>query len=289
MKTIYTPPPFRKTAATFVIAATIGFGSAWAAVFNDDFSTGSDAWQTGVAWSVLGSGPNAALTVDTAGDEFAWNTVVPLLGSWVIETEFTLQSLYNDGNWTGTAGIALANDQNQLLYLADVIYSQDAYVLPGMGYYDGSWHNTLEGAQWTPGAQSKFKLRLERPAGSDRFNFTVTCDNGLRLEFTSLPIPASTLNQIQRVGLRGFKSRTAFSYANVTTPASPPVQLTIAMYPGVTLEGIPGSTYAIQSAETVDATEWQTLETVTLLSATQMWFDTGALGMPRRFYRAVEQ
>jgi hypothetical protein len=241
-------------------------------------------------WECLlhqGTGPVATLTVDIPADEFAWRSGLALKNSWVIETEFTFESLYNDGNWTGTAGIALANSQNQLLYLADVIYSQDAFLYPGMGYYDGSWHNTLEPQAWHPGAQNTVKLRLTRPPGSDRLTFSVTCENGFKQECVSLPIPESTRNQIAKVGLRGFKSKVSFSYVDITTPLRSTME--IAMYPGLTLRGEPGTIFEIQYAESVDAVEWDSLTTVTLESNVLLWCDTTATTASRRFYRAIER
>jgi hypothetical protein len=258
-----------------------------AATFRDDFNTGVGSWEAGPAWYALGSGAGATLTVDTPSDEFAWNISFGLLNSWVIETEFTFESLYNDGNWTGTAGIALANSQNQLLYLADVIHSQDLYLYPGMGYYDGTWHDTLDPNVWHPNTQGTVKLRLERPAGSDQLRYTVTCDNGFRQEYVSSPIPAFILNQVSRFGLRGFKSKVSFQYVEVTTPL--PATLDIAMVPGLTLRGEPGTSFEIQHAFAVEATEWTTLTNLTLQSNTLTWFDMSATNSTRRFYRALEQ
>lgn len=273
--------------AAFALALSPGGAPAQASQYFDDFKDGMDSWNAGSAWFVQGEGSTAVLTADTQADAFAWNSGIPLGSSWVIETEFTFENLYNDGNWTGTAGIALANSQSQLLHLADVIYSQDAWLYPGLAYYTGEWHNTLEPREWHPSAQNQVKLRLERPHGSDRLLFTVTCPNRFRRQFTSLPMPAFILNQITQVGLRGFRSRVNFHYVNVVTPLPSVVELN--MYPGMSILGEPGSQFEIQSADSVEAAEWNTLTNLTLEGSRLIWFDTSATNASRRFYRAIEQ
>ncbi|GEM_PF-2061846 len=89
------------------------------------------------------------------------------------------------------------------------------------------------------------------------------------------------------MGLRGFKSKVSFLYVDVATPLRSTME--IAMYPGLTLRGEPGTTFEIEYAESVDAIEWNFLTSITLESNVLMWFDTTATAASRRFYRAVGQ
>jgi hypothetical protein len=61
------------------------------------------------------------------------------------------------------------------------------------------------------------------------------------------------------------------------------------MYPGMTILGEPGSQFEIQSADSVDSAEWNTLTNLTLEGSSTIWFDTSATNAGRRFYRAIEQ
>lgn len=281
---------FLRTCSTAIVVLMFllaGGSEMRAARYFDDFSGGTGAWQSGPAWFADGTGAAADLVVDTPGDEFAWNNVVVLGYSWSMEMEFSFEDLYNDDNWTGTAGFALADQQGHLIYLADVIFSEDAWVYPGMGYYTDAWHNTLEPNEWHPGAESTITLRLERPPGSDRLKFVVTCPNGFRREYTSLPVPAPILDQATKMGLRGFKSRVRFHQIEVVTPLPPVVEL--ALHPGLTIRGEPGSRFRVDFTSDLESGEWHTLTNLTLTGSSQVWFDLTATHATRRFYRTVQE
>jgi hypothetical protein len=64
----------------------------------------------------------------------------------------------------------------------------------------------------------------------------------------------------------------------VTTP-----NLGIATYAGITITGLVGRTYQIESSP--DMTNWLTVTTLLLTSSPYLWFDTSAIG-GNRFYRA---
>ena len=67
--------------------------------------------------------------------------------------------------------------------------------------------------------------------------------------------------------------------------------LSIGLYPGLTLRGIAGKTYKIEYLQNLRSSDWNTLTTLTLTEATQLWFDAAnnvsSGAHPRRFYRAT--
>lgn len=65
----------------------------------------------------------------------------------------------------------------------------------------------------------------------------------------------------------------------------PPSNLSIATYPGVTINGTVGRTYQIQSSP--DMSTWKPAATVLLNSTPYLWFDQSGGGVAKKFYRAV--
>ncbi len=227
-------------------------GSSWGETFHYDFNDGVSGWQLGSDWGLESLGPKeSGLSVDTQGDSFAWLGSVSLEASWAIDTDFQFQNLYNDHNWTGTAGIALGGNTFNLLLLADVILSQDKWIYPGAGYYNGQWNNVLSATAWYPGATNRIHLRLERPLGTNALRFTVTGANGFARVLSTGPVPDSMWNQITRVGLRGFKSKVRFSSVTIETPV--PTQV--------------GSTNDVVSSFTQSGDGWNVVELVDTFGA----------------------
>jgi len=75
-------------------------------------------------------------------------------------------------------------------------------------------------------------------------------------------------------------------FAPSTNP--PPSYLSIASYPGVTIEGIEGKTYRIEySTNLAPGSTWLALTNISLPSSTYLWVDASSPTLGRRFYRAV--
>lgn len=74
--------------------------------------------------------------------------------------------------------------------------------------------------------------------------------------------------------------------------ASEPFGTSLGLYPGVTLSGVVGKTYVIQSATDVAQTNWTTVTNLTLTQPEELWLDstvdTTSPSNPRRFYRVSE-
>jgi len=69
-----------------------------------------------------------------------------------------------------------------------------------------------------------------------------------------------------------------------------PAGVSLGMYPGVTVTGTVGYTYAIQATTDLSSTNsWTTVATLTLMQPTQLWVDisVNAFANPHRFYRVM--
>jgi hypothetical protein len=69
-------------------------------------------------------------------------------------------------------------------------------------------------------------------------------------------------------------------------PSGPPSNLSIATYPGVSINGSPGAVYQIQSS--TDFATWTTLTNLLLPYSPYLWVDTTAPTSNQRFYRVVQ-
>jgi hypothetical protein len=81
------------------------------------------------------------------------------------------------------------------------------------------------------------------------------------------------------------------SSATIEPPAlvaAPLSAVSIALYAGVTVEGVVGSQYGIQSnTDLTNSNGWQGLANVILTTPKQVWYDPQPATSPRRFYRVV--
>lgn len=133
-----------------------------AGTFTDTFEEGIGLWSGSEAWNVrFLSRPGYVLLVNTQGDEFAWQTGARLAGSWRIQARFSVAQMYNDNGTTGTAGIALGNSTYGLTILADAIKSDEGWILPGLGYWDGSWYGLIGQGTWFPGGGSGWECHSD--------------------------------------------------------------------------------------------------------------------------------
>jgi hypothetical protein len=61
----------------------------------------------------------------------------------------------------------------------------------------------------------------------------------------------------------------------------------IELNPSITIFGVAGKTYRVESSESLVAPDWTVLGEVTLAAPVETWFDTQPVTRTRRFYRAV--
>jgi hypothetical protein len=73
-------------------------------------------------------------------------------------------------------------------------------------------------------------------------------------------------------------------------PPAEPATLALRQYPGLTITGTVGKTYAIEATTDVSQTNgWQNVTNLTLSSSPAIWVDLQSTGTVKRFYRAVAQ
>jgi hypothetical protein len=64
--------------------------------------------------------------------------------------------------------------------------------------------------------------------------------------------------------------------------------VTIALYPGITIDGVVGYTYGIQSTTDLSTTNgWIGRTNITLTAPTQLWYDSLPALQPQHYYRVV--
>jgi hypothetical protein len=67
-----------------------------------------------------------------------------------------------------------------------------------------------------------------------------------------------------------------------------PSGVSIALYTGITIDGVVGLTYGIQySTDLSNTNNWHGMANVTLGVPTELWFDVQPASWPRRYYRVV--
>jgi hypothetical protein len=67
-----------------------------------------------------------------------------------------------------------------------------------------------------------------------------------------------------------------------------PAGVSLALYAGVTIDGVVGLTYGIQCNTNLSNTNaWWGKANVTLSAPTELWFDVQPASQPQRFYRVV--
>jgi hypothetical protein len=86
------------------------------------------------------------------------------------------------------------------------------------------------------------------------------------------------------------------AYSKPATLTVNPAGVVLALYPGLTIEGVIGQTYGVQSTTDLSNTNsWIGLTNITLTTTAHLWYDSqsargcdsGAASPPQRFYRVV--
>lgn len=105
---------------------------------------------------------------------------------------------------------------------------------------------------------------------------------GPRLEFPTVQLTDAGLYSV--VVSSQWGSATNVPAQLVVNPAN----ISLAMYAGVTIDGVPGYTYGIQySTDLRDTNSWTTITNYTLTTPVETWIDFGSTGKVKRFYRVV--
>ncbi len=73
----------------------------------------------------------------------------------------------------------------------------------------------------------------------------------------------------------------------ITYGAIPTSGFSINLYAGLSITGIVGRSYRIESVYNLNSNNWSTAATIFLNSSPYLWFDADSVNAPKRFYRAV--
>ena len=131
--------------------------------------------------------------------------------------------------------------------------------------------------------------------------FTVAAGGAATLDYqwlkdgTVLPSATSsvlTLTNLQMSDAGSYEVIVANAYGSVTSSPAilimNPAGVSIALYAGVTIDGVPGQTYGIQSTSTLsDTNSWVGRANITLTTPTAVWYDPQPASFPQRYYRVV--
>lgn len=92
--------------------------------------------------------------------------------------------------------------------------------------------------------------------------------------------------QTANLGFRNFFTR--IRPARLSSLTSTRADVSLALYSGITIDGVVGLTYGIHySADLSNKNGWQGMANVTLGAPTQLWFDLQPANQLQRYYRVV--
>ena len=131
--------------------------------------------------------------------------------------------------------------------------------------------------------------------------FTVTAGGSAPLSYqwrkTSVPIGGATgsslvLTNLQLADTGNYSVVISNSVSSVTSSNAyltmNPAGVSLALYSGITIDGVVGLTYGIQYSTDLTSTNgWRGMANVTLGAPTELWFDVYPASKPQRYYRIV--
>ena len=131
--------------------------------------------------------------------------------------------------------------------------------------------------------------------------FTVTAGGSAPLSYqwrkTSVPIGGATgsslvLTNLQLADAGNYSVVISNSVSSVTSSNAyltmNPAGVSLALYSGITIDGVVGLTYGIQYSTDLTSTNgWRGMANVTLGAPTELWFDVYPASKPQRYYRIV--
>lgn len=133
-------------------------------------------------------------------------------------------------------------------------------------------------------------------------SFSVAVTNGVppcayqwRKDGADIPAATNSVLTLTNLQLTDAGTYTVLVSDTITNLLSQPATLTvnpagvsIALYAGVTIDGVAGQTYGVQSTLDLSNTNsWVGRANVTLTNATQLWYDSQPATQPQTYYRVV--
>ena len=99
----------------------------------------------------------------------------------------------------------------------------------------------------------------------------------------------SNLTSLNILGDWGSEETSRLDDVQLLAPSTnAPPAISIAMYPGITINGLVGATYRVEYTNDLEVPSWTPLGTVVLPSTPFLYTDSTGAHLPRRFYRVIE-
>jgi hypothetical protein len=132
--------------------------------------------------------------------------------------------------------------------------------------------------------------------------FTVTAGGteplSYQWQWNGVPIAGATessliLTNLEATNAGNYSVVVTDAYDNTTTSSNVyltvnPAGVSLALYSGITIEGVVGRTYGLQyNTDLSNTNDWRGMANITLWAPTELWFDVQPANQARRFYRVV--
>ncbi|MCW5558983.1 MAG: immunoglobulin domain-containing protein, partial [Verrucomicrobiae bacterium] len=213
--------------------------------FTDDFSSGAAAWRANDGWILVEKADGQVVfRGDQTGDAFAKLLSSTMGASWRIEVDVTFRRYDGDNSSRALAGFALFPALDSGVQLeANLEHWTPSGVQHGTQWFNvdtWSWRNVLFAGR-TASSSPSYRMKLTRPAGSDRLIFQVTDTNGFSYRGETAPIPVEVLDRQKVPGLRVNSGQVEFDNFRLIQPFTlPPPPVLVSQPTNVTVfNGLP--------------------------------------------------
>lgn len=209
--------------------------------------------------------------------------------------------VYVNGTMTDLNGLVASGGAGWVLNAANAI--NDAGMIVGEGTRNGETRAFL----LKPSNNAVLPSITVQPVGAspflgDPFQLTVVASGTPPLTYqwkhagTNLPSATAATFSVAHATEEnaGLYQVVVSSGTNSVTSAEAAVEvrvrplLSIANYAGITVTGVQGSHYRIEAVENAGDSNWQGLDTVTVVDGPAFWVDKSTPQHPRRIYRAIQ-
>lgn len=152
-----------------------------------------------------------AIFFDSTGEAFAWNKVTKLGSQWTLQFDIDYGKQY--GN-TGCARLGFGNDQNDLMGMISLSFTNGAVLLEVQSLENNSWSTVLTSKNWKEISGPKATLVISKYSDMNRIQVKVL-DNGKEIySGVSDEITAEHLKNITTYSLVTYM--TQLLYSNIT-------------------------------------------------------------------------
>jgi hypothetical protein len=204
-------------------------------------------------------------------------------------------------NSTAKVAIGAQFAEGPARYFFDGLIDELSFYSTALSTADIQYIYNAGSAGKCPAPRIKTQSRSQVGYWGKSVTFTVTAEGPAPLSYQWLkdgtPLPGATgssltLTNLQATDAAGYSVVVTNDYGSVTSSTAyltvNPASVSLALYSGITIDGVVGLTYGIQYSTNLSNTNgWQGLANVTLSVPTMLWFDMQPANQPQRYYRVV--